>query len=254
MDKFTKTALDFIDSGSVREFLIKNGTVFSAEDTIPIVFNSSKPQYERFSTILEILSEMDTPEANRLAEILKNLNEITCTAHNPHYIFREKYRSNPRRFLTAAQMMKWLKKGSERYLIVDVLCRGKVIYSELYLDKNGIYDICCPGEVKRLLTDFKPPQLTFFEAGNIVRDITDGSLWVVIDADFTSDRLNNLSGWEIIDFSAMVVPYKYREYATPELIRRHYSEREPGTVDLISIEHQHLYIPILELVTPAEMR
>ena len=61
-----------------------------------------------------------------------------------------------------------------------------------------------------------------------------------------------LSMCDVYDFSAMVVPYEYREYATPELIMKHYTEREPGTVDIISWQHEHIFIPFLELVSPAD--
>lgn len=251
-NKYTKTALSFIDSSTVRNVLENAGIEFSAENAMLLVFHSNRPQSERFPVMLEILGELNTPEAQQLAEVLRQQDEITEPAGNPHYIFREKFTENPREFLTAAQMKRWLARHPNEELVVDVYSRGRVVCSELYLDRNGVYWISSPPEAEQLLTKFVPPALTVFQPGDIVRYITDGSLWVVINADFASWPPNFYQDCDYLDFSAMVVPYEYREYATQELIKKHYTEREPGTVDVISWQHEHLYLPYLELVTHAE--
>ena len=108
---YTQTALSFIDSNTVRNTLRKAGIKFSAENTLPLVFHSDRPQNERFPVMLEILRELNTPEALQLAEILRQQVSITDPTGNPHYIFREKYTENPRKFLTAAQLKRWLESA-----------------------------------------------------------------------------------------------------------------------------------------------
>ncbi|MGN0649589.1 MAG: hypothetical protein ACI4KM_04060 [Oscillospiraceae bacterium] len=247
MDKYTSMALSFIESSSVRKMLSENGTAFSPQNAAAIVFNSSRPQQERFEALFDILADIDTPQSRSLSELLQGLNEITCPKGNPHYIFREKYAGNPREFLTAAQVKRFLAKHTDSYLILDVYSRGKIVCEELYLCSSGVYDLRCPAEVKRLVEAFTLPQLEFFKPGEVVRNISDGSLWVVIDADFTKTP-STACEWEIIDFSAMVVPYEYRDYATPELIHRHFTERSAGGADIISVQHEHICLPLLERV------
>lgn len=247
MDSITSTAYSFIESSRVRDRLKAAGVTFSPEQALSLIFNSSRPQEERFPAMLEILSGMSAPQAEELTGILNRLTRLTDPACGGHIRFSECYKANPRIYLTISQLMRSVKRDENRAASFSIISRGRRIAPIVFIDREGIIDIECGQEIGRILSccpvnghDCALPEI--FAPGETVRSIIDGKRWVVINADIT-----NLGGeCDQFDFSAMVVPYEYREFATPELISAHFAERRQ---DIIAERHEHLYLPWLE---PAE--
>ncbi len=99
MDSITSTAYSFIESRRVRDRLEAAGVTFSPEQGLSLIFNSSRPQEERFPAMLEILSGMSAPQAEELTGILSMLTRLTDQACGEHIRFRECYKDNPRIYL-----------------------------------------------------------------------------------------------------------------------------------------------------------
>lgn len=245
MDRVTDAAYSFIDSAWVRDRLKAAGVTFSPEQALPLVFCSDRPQAERFPAMLEILAGMHAPQAEELTALLNELSRLTDPSRNDHCRFRERCMCHPRTYLTLPQLMRSIRRDESRENSFSIISRGRRVAPVVYINSNGIADIECGRGVGRLLNGCPVsgrscalPEI--FAPGDIVRDITTGARWVVISADISS-----LDGelCDIIDFSAMVVPYEYRGYATPELIRAHFAERRQ---DVITEQHEHIYLPFLE--------
>lgn len=264
MTKLQKYFISFIPSQTMRTYLsenIENGCWCpSFEDMAATVLQTDRNIFEKSEFLKVLLDEKLTEDTrNELEDIIalyENIREyIGCS----RYAFEceDRYSDKVFIFNSIRRTMKFLRKqdmfyfraldkqktGQNRYVAELIAEKGEITDASSIADGNTVHHKICSRYVK-----FPIP----FEEGDTIYSADDkADLLCVINAEQPDP---DLPGVDSVDASIMVIPYEYREYATPEKIREHYeqlaarvTENSLYEPDIISVHHGHQPIIYAEL-------
>ena len=260
MTELQRRFIDFIPSDTMKKYLsqsISSGSwTPSAEDMIATVYQSVRNISEK-NEFFRILFEQTLAESTR-----QQLEEIICTndraieyLNNSRYAFEcESKNGRVYVFNGIRRAVKFLRKHEQWYIkVIDKQKRGDERYTaRLYADNLEIVEAVRLEHNNAVCSSLGDRYVKFpvpFETGDVVYFTGDkNGLFCVVNADLPSEEL---SGTDFIDSSIMVIPYEYREYATPELVKEHYERcKSPSTYvhDVIAEQHEHMSVIYTELL------
>lgn len=259
MTELQKKFIDFIPSKTMQDYLsqmINEGSWLPlAEDMAATVYQSDKSIFEK-SDFFRLLLDEKLAESTR-----KQLEDIVCVHEktkeytgSSRYAFECEDR-NGRIYIFNGirRVMKFLRKHRRWYTrVVDKQKQGNERYiAELYTDGSEIFEVSTIDEentVPNKLIDRYVQYPHPFEEGDVVYSTRNKKdLFCVVNAEQPSLEMK---GTDFIDASIMVVPYEYREHATPELVKEHYERcKSPSTYvhDIIAEQHGHISVIYTEL-------
>ena len=264
MTGLQKDFISFIPSQTMRKHLAENietgNWIPSAEDMAATVLQSGKNIFKKSeflkALINETLSESTRKQLENIIAIHEKVRDyISCS----RYAFEceDRYCDKVHVFNSVRRMIKFLRKqngfyfrvidkqksGFNRYVAELMVENDEIVEADSIADGSIVHNTICSRYVK-----FPVP----FEAGDTVYCTGNkNELFCVINADQPDSDMLYLDS---VDASIMIIPYEYREYATPEKIHEHYENIKKGaadnkqyTPDIISIQHGHLAIIYAEL-------
>lgn len=259
MTELQKKFIGFIPSKTMQEYLsqmIDEGSwIPSAEDIIATVYQSDRNIFEKsdfFRLLLdEKLSESTRKQLEDIVRVQENVREYMDSSR---YAFECEDRDGRVYIFNGIRhTMKFLRKHTRWYTrVIDKQKRGNKRYiSELYIEGFEIVEVSAVDGENTIHNKSGDKYVKFpipFEVGDVVHFTEDKKgLFCVVNTELPSIEMN---GTNFIDSSITVIPYEYREYATPELAREHYERcKSPSTYvhDVITEQHEHMSVIYTEL-------
>ncbi len=274
---FNKT-LDFIHSNTMKEYLYKmyqeGEFTPSAEDLFSIAYNSDNSLQEKNDFILELREYIEDKKSvdivlHSFSLLLSDFKENGLYLLYVDRQYDDFYTTSTNEivFPSVKDALSYLNLN-QKYFINCKLCQnGKTLIENVYIEQNGVSGICTTHHEER--DDISMPYISDntekllnkyvyipnpFSPGDVVYTYSKPSdLYVVINAEATPPS----EDLDYYDTSVMVIPYEFKEYATPEKIEEHYNRLKeaksqqifinPYDIDIISLEHEHFYTLYLEL-------
>ena len=274
--------LKFIGSRTMREFLIeqysKGQLSLSAEDMLSIAFNSDKSFEERFDYIFSlaplITEKMAFSSLCHGANLLmSDFRQYNLSLVTKEYVYGDDTDPEPvdtitLTFYSVEEAKSYVSSLDSGCATFDLRNNYKKVLESVTIDSSGIIDFNttitfdsiplfhkCETNPADLLKNRYVYLPNPFSAGDTV-SLYDNPFeeYIIIDAE-PADPAKYGAPLDYVDMSAMVVPYEFREHATPEKIAEHRRRLEQAKelkalsdYDAITLHHEHIDVLLLELV------
>lgn len=260
MTELQREFISFIPSKTMRDYLsqmINEGSwTPSAENMITTVYQSDKDIFQKSDFFRLLLGEkLDKSTRKQLEDIICMHEKVKEYINSPRYAFEYEDCMNGRIciFNGIRRAMKFLRKNKEWYIqVIDKQKpRNERRIAELYIEKLEIIEALAISGKKTVHSNIGDRYVKYphpFETGDTVYFTGNRkNLFSVVNAELPSLEMK---GTDFIDASITVIPYEYREYASPLLVREHYERRKSQSAfvhDVITEQHEHMSVIYTEL-------
>ena len=227
----------------------------SFEDIIATVYQSNRSVFEKSDLFRLILDEKLAGNTKKqLEDIISVHDNVKEYMNSPRYAFEcEDRNGGVYIFNGIRRVMKFLRKHRRWYTrVVDKQKQSNERYiAELYIQNSEVVEALMLDGENAMHSKLGDKYVKFpipFEVGDVVyftKNIND--LFCIVNVELPSI---DMKGTDYIDASVTVIPYEYREYATPELVKEHYEHcKSPSTYvhDVITEQHEHMPVIYTEL-------
>ncbi len=274
--------LNFIGSRTMREYLVeqysKGQLTLSAEDMLSIAYNSDKSFEERFDyifTLAPLITEKTAYSSlcHGANLLMSEFPQYHLTLVTKEYVYGDESDIEPvdtitLTFYSVEEAVSYAASQESGCATFSLHSGYKKVLDMITIDSSGIIDfnttiLFDDGPLFRG-NDTDPADLLKnryvylpnpFSAGDTVC-LYDNPFeeYIIIDAE-PADPAEYGVPLDYVDMSAMVVPYEFREHATPEKIAEHRRRleqlreiKQASDIDAITLHHEHIDVLLLELV------